>query len=514
MEINENDFFRQATLRICSSLDIQTALRNSLLYLSAFMPVDEIFLHLYEPNLGTIRTLVGVRPSGGITLDRVIPLSQSGRKSLENDMAHVRIVNDPERDPVVAKIAESLIGLNASVLLMRLYIEGERLGTVSLAAEGKGRYTDEHAKLLAVLNEPFAIAVSNALRYEETLRLKNLLTEDNRYLHQELLRLSGDEIIGSDFGLREVMEKVRHVAPLNSPVLILGETGVGKGVIASAIHLSSPRKKFPFITVNSGAIPETLLDSELFGHEKGAFTGAVEQKRGRFERADKGTIFLDEVGELPQPAQVRMLRVLQEKEIERVGGTKPISVDIRIIAATHRDLRAMMQKGEFREDLWFRLNVFPIVVPPLRERRQDIPSLVHHFIQKKSRELKLPAVPTLGSGALERLLDYSWPGNVRELENAVERELILYPNEPLSFAGLGAGAEHEPQSALTLARSSQLRLDEINAGHIRQVLQMTHGVVQGKNGAAAILGIHPSTLRSRMKKLGVPTGKITKYPKS
>ena len=514
MEINENDFFRQATLRICSSLDIQAALRNSLLYLSGFMPVDEIFLHLYEPSLGTIRTMVGVKHSGGRTLDRVIPLSQSGRKSLENDMAHVRIVNDPEHDPVVAKIAESLVGLNTSVLLMRLYIEGQRLGTVSLTAEGKGRYTDEHAKLLAVLNEPFAIAVSNALRYEETLRLKNLLTEDNRYLHQELLRLSGDEIIGSDFGLREVMEKVRHVAPLNSPVLILGETGVGKGVIASAIHLSSPRKKFPFITVNSGAIPETLLDSELFGHEKGAFTGAVEQKRGRFERADKGTIFLDEVGELPPPAQVRMLRVLQEKEIERVGGTKPISVDIRIIAATHRDLRAMMQKGEFREDLWFRLNVFPIVVPPLRERKQDIPSLVHHFIQKKSRELKLPAVPTLASGALERLLDYSWPGNVRELENVVERELILYPNEPLSFAGLGAGAEHEAQPASAFARSSQLRLDEINAGHIRRVLQMTRGVVQGKNGAAAILGIHHSTLRSRMKKLGVPTGKITKYPKS
>ncbi len=221
-----------------------------------------------------------------------------------------------------------------------------------------------------------------------------MLADDNRYLHRELFRLAGDEIVGADFGLKGAMEMVRQVASLNSPVLLLGETGVGKDVIANAIHYSSPRKDGPFVKVNCGAIPETLLDSELFGHEKGAFTGALSQRRGRFERANKGTIFLDEIGELPSQAQVRMLRVLQYKEIERVGGTNPISVDIRLIAATNRDLEEMVRAKQFREDLWFRLNVFPIRIPPLRERREDIPALVRHFIERKSRELRLSALPS------------------------------------------------------------------------------------------------------------------------
>ena len=214
-----------------------------------------------------------------------------------------------------------------------------------------------------------------------------MLADDNRYLYDELRSVSGDEIIGSDFGLKTVMEMVRQVAPLDSPVLLLGETGTGKEVIANAIHYSSPRKDGPFIKVNCGAIPETLLDSELFGHEKGAFTGAISQKRGRFERADKGTIFLDEIGELPLQAQVRLLSVLQTREIERVGGTSPIPVDIRIISATHRDLEEMIASRRFREDLWFRLNVFPITIPPLRQRREDIPALLHHLMERKSREL-------------------------------------------------------------------------------------------------------------------------------
>ena len=242
---------------------------------------------------------------------------------------------------------------------------------------------------MSLLNEPFAIAFSNTLKHQEVLRLKDLLADDNRYLHRELLHLSGEEIVGADFGLKRVIEMVRQVAPLNSPVLLLGETGVGKDVIANAIHYSSPRKDGPLVKVNCGAIPETLLDSELFGHEKGAFTGAISQKRGRFERANQGTIFLDEIGELPSPAQVRMLRVLQYKEIERVGGTNPIPVDIRLIAATNRNLEEMVKTKQFREDLWFRLNVFPIHIPPLRERKEDIPALVRHFVKRKSRELKL-----------------------------------------------------------------------------------------------------------------------------
>ena len=229
--------------------------------------------------------------------------------------------------------------------------------------------------------------MSNTLKHREVVQLTNLLADDNRYLYRELRHISGDDIVGANFGLKEVMEKVRHVAALDSPVLLLGETGVGKDVIANAIHYSSSRKEGPFVKVNCGAIPESLIDSELFGHEKGAFTGATSQKRGRFERADNGTIFLDEIGELPPQAQVRLLRVLQDKEIERLGGTKTIQLDIRIIAATNRNLEEMVKAGQFREDLWFRLNVFPVWIPPLLQRKADIPSLFNHFILQQSKEL-------------------------------------------------------------------------------------------------------------------------------
>ena len=303
------------------------------------------------------------------------------------------------------------------------------------------------------------------------------------------------------------MEMVRKVAPLESPVLLLGETGAGKGVIASAIHYLSPRRKGPFITVNSGAIPETLIDSELFGHEKGAFTGAIEQKRGRFERANHGTVFLDEIGELPPHAQIRMLRVLQEKEIERVGGTKAIPVDIRIIAATHRNLQDMVREKKFREDLWFRINVFPIRVPPLRERKEDIPSLVYYFINKKMKQLKLPAAPELSAGAIDRLMTYHCPGNVRELENVVERELILNKGEPLTFGLLAGADEVTPPEILAGRANEPANLDKATALHIQRALQKANGIVHGPGGAAAILGINPSTLRSKMKKLGIPYGR-------
>ncbi len=509
--IDENDFFRQMTIRICGSLDLDRSLQHSLLYLRSFMPVDEIFLHLYEQSLGAIRTIAAVTSADSRNPEKITLLTREGRMSLEKPgVQNVRIVNRPESDPVIAKIAESFRIPGSSALIMRLVIEGARLGSIVLTADGFDRYREEHARLLALLNEPFAVALSNALAYREVIRLKDMLMDDNRYLHDELLRLSYDTIIGSDFGLKDVIAMVQKVAPLESPVLLLGETGVGKGVIASAIHQLSPRRKGPFITVNSGAIPETLLDSELFGHEKGSFTGAFEQKRGRFERADGGTIFIDEIGELQPQAQVRMLRVLQDKVIERVGGTKPIPVDIRIIAATHRNLQEMVRMNQFREDLWFRINVFPIRVLPLRERKGDIPSLVYYFINKKARELKLPVPPEPAHDAVERLMSYHWPGNVRELENLVEREMILNPKGPLDFNILEFQDGGYDQASLLTLPGRPVRLDEITARHIQNVLRMTHGVVHGAEGAAALLGINPSTLRSRMKKLGISYGRGTK----
>ncbi|MBW2523197.1 MAG: sigma-54-dependent Fis family transcriptional regulator, partial [Deltaproteobacteria bacterium] len=260
----------------------------------------------------------------------------------------------------------------------------------------------------------------------------------------------------------------------------------------------------PFIVVNCGAIPEALIDSELFGHEKGAFTGALTQKRGRFERAHGGTLFLDEIGEMPLAAQVRLLRVLQNHEIERVGGTERIAVDVRIIAATHRDLEALVREGRFREDLWFRLNVFPITIPPLRERTSDIPALVQHFVDRKAQELKLATTPVLAPGAIDALLDYSWPGNVRELENIVERAMILHRGAPLEF---GHRAQHsgEARAALQEAEPQALPpLDSVVERHVRLALEQSGGKIHGPGGAAELLGLNPNTLRSKMRKLRIP----------
>jgi transcriptional regulator with GAF, ATPase, and Fis domain len=395
----------------------------------------------------------------------------------------------------------------SSVINIRLIVEGHWIGSVALWAEGWDKFNDEHMRLMKQLKQPFFIALSNSRRYTELLELKDLLADDNRYLQEELQKITGSEIIGADFGLKDVMEKVRSVATLSSPVLLQGETGVGKEIIASAIHNASLRREGPFIKVNCGAIPGTLIDSELFGHEKGAFTGAIDRKRGRFERANGGTIFLDEIGELSPEAQVRLLRVLQEKEIERVGGTDPIKVDIRVIAATHRDLEAMIREGKFREDLYFRLNVFPIYIPTLRKRSGDIPGLVQHFIQKKSRELQLTSIPTLTPDAYDHLMAHRWPGNVRELENAVERAIILHREEPLSFSELGPKEEFEMVTVLTSGEKESYNLDQVTADHIRRVLKITKGRVEGEKGASDLLGINPGTLRGRMRKLGISFGR-------
>lgn len=511
MIVDENHFFRQATLRICSSLNIETALHRCVGYLAQFMPAETLGLALYEQDFSVLRRIARGTPSDGIKLDDIIPIPREARSALEDpDLPHVRIANRPHLDPVLKTMHKALGYQGSSLLVMYLVIEERRLGNLVLRVKGADRYNEEHRQLYSLLNEPFAIALSNALKHQEILKLKDMLTDDNRFLHQQLRRLSGEKIVGEDIGLRGVMEMVRQVAPMDSPVVLLGETGVGKEVIAHAIHSLSPRRDGPFIKVNCGAIPETLLDSELFGHEKGAFTGAVTQKRGRFERANRGTIFLDEIGELPLQAQVRMLRVLQSKEIERVGGTSPIPVDIRVIAATHRDLEKMVVNDRFREDLWFRLNVFPIVIPPLRERLGDIPALVHHFLDRKSRELKLRTFPTLGPGAIDRLMRYHWPGNVRELENVVERALILSREKPLHFDDVVRTRNRRENPALAPTQQASIKLDDVVSGHIRHVLEMANGKVHGPDGAAELLGVNPSTLRNKMNKLGISYGRKSK----
>jgi transcriptional regulator with GAF, ATPase, and Fis domain len=397
-----------------------------------------------------------------------------------------------------------------SIIVARPIIDGKYLGALTLMVEGKSKYTNNHAHLLSLLREPASIALSNSLRYIKVLKLKDLLADDNRYLHQELNRQCGEEIVGIEFGLKNVMDLARQVAPLNSPVILYGETGTGKEVIARAIHNLSPRRDGPFIKVNCGAIPENLIDSELFGHEKGAFTGAFSQKRGRFERANSGTIFLDEIGELSLEAQVRLLRVLQENEIERVGGTQPIKVNIRVLAATHRDLHKMTMDGKFREDLYFRLQVFPIIIPPLSGRKDDIPALVQHFILKKSQEMGLDKIPALAEDALIHLESYHWPGNVRELENAVERAIILCKGNPITFDFIPACKKSIELSRLNSDTDDSYSLDKAIRDQIKMALKQTGGVISGDHGAAKILGIHPSTLRAKLRKLDIPFGRKSK----
>jgi transcriptional regulator with GAF, ATPase, and Fis domain len=509
-------FFKEGTSKICGSLDINEALHDCLGFLHHYMPLNCILFGLFEPEMGALRILAlaadfPVKYSTGI-----LTLSPESQAYMKSHVDKVLMADSADSTPSAALGRElsAALGLpNLTGIGTPLDIKGELLGGVGVLSKSGQPFTNDHLALLELLHDPFAIALSNYLRHREVLRLKDLLADDNQYLQSELHRISGNEIVGERFGLKDVMRLVNAVAPMESAVLLLGETGVGKEVIANAIHYSSPRRDGPLIKVNCGAIPEGLVDSELFGHEKGAFTGATTMLRGRFERAEGGTIFLDEIGELPLAAQVRLLRVLQDKMIERVGGSEPVPVNVRVIAATHRDLHSMVQRREFREDLWYRINVVPIRIPPLRERKADIPALVYHFIERKCREMNLRRHPVLAEGMLERLQSYDWPGNVRELENAIERELILSQAQEkkgtLRFEEIG-GPQVKQQEATPVITSphavQDMDLDAVMRAHITQVLSLTNGRIQGPRGASALLGVQPNTLRHRMRKLGIPYG--------
>ncbi len=510
MDIDPNNFFRQAAFRLCSSLDIKTALRSCFDYVKQYIPMDSMGLYQFYPDEGLFRALAAVSEEEKKQIEEVCimpeALKEDARQHWET-MGPVEIVNRPAEDSYFSKVFEPE-DMNTSMMSMRLELEGTRVGGVCVHFPEIDQYTDKHKTLFQMLHEPLAIAMSNALKHQEVLLLKDMLADDNRYLHNQLREISGTDIVGADFGLKDVLEQVRQVAQIDSPVLLLGETGTGKDVIANALHSLSSRKEGPFIRVNCGAIPDSVIDSELFGHEKGAFTGAISQKRGRFERAHGGTIFLDEVGELPPQAQVRLLHVIQNGEIERVGGTAPISVNLRIISATHRKLQDMVTAGQFREDLWFRLNVFPITMPPLRLRKEDIPALVHHFIQKKRITLKIKTKPTLAPNAIDSLMEYNWPGNVRELENVVERALIQCRGGKIDFHNQ---INNTPgtKSPIETTLPEVTGLDDVIARHINQMLKAANGKINGSGGAGELLGVNPNTLRKRMNKLGIPYGRKT-----
>jgi transcriptional regulator with GAF, ATPase, and Fis domain len=502
--VGRDEFIREITLRICGSLEIKESLRSAFEYLKEQFSLEALVLFIIDERLGAVRRIEHV--SENIALPpQIIPLPLGMLQKIAARNYSAPFIATIEKDEIFGALAPVLKFEGNTHLIVPLRIRGEFIGGLTLHASGEGRYGEELLELADCLAEPFAIALANALAHEEVLRYQAILQDDKRFLNRELHCDVADGIIGGNTGLRNVMEMVHQVAPLNSTVLILGETGTGKEMIANAIHVSSPRRNGPFIKVNCGALPENLIDSELFGHERGAFTGAVAESRGRFERADGGTIFLDEIGELPPNAQVRLLRVLQNREVERVGGKRPIPVDIRVIAATHRNLQSMVVEGSFREDLWYRLSGFPIMVPPVRQRKEDVPALTRHLVTVRSRDLGIGVPPSIAPGALQRLMEYDWPGNVRELENLVERELILHRGGPLTFSTILPGSEQKnlPLVADNNRSLYPLNLDEANAVHITEVLKFAKGKIDGPGGAAEMLGINSSTLRSRLDKLGI-----------
>jgi hydrogenase-4 transcriptional activator len=400
-------------------------------------------------------------------------------------------------------------GVEGDVLTGPLPSPEEPRGVLVLAARRGKRFDAADEAIARALLEPFAAALENDRRVRALSAVREAAEAERSALLSRLGRTElGDTIVGAGAGLRPVMERVGLVAGLDVPVLVLGETGSGKEVVARAIHARSRRASGPFLRVNCGAIPPGLIDSELFGHERGSFTGALAERRGWFERADRGTLFLDEIGELPAEAQVRLLRVLQDHTLERVGGHRPIGVNVRIVAATHRDLQALIAAGRFREDLWYRIAVFPIHLPPLRDRAPDIPALANHFaLRAATRFGAPPRLPTPED--LELLASYPWPGNVRELIAVVERAVILGNGERLDVAkALGVAPAAIPSAGPTRpgpAGSAEPfpSLDRAMARHIEAALARAHGKIEGPGGAAALLEINPHTLRARMRKLGV-----------
>ncbi|MBU2645672.1 sigma 54-interacting transcriptional regulator [bacterium] len=515
MTISEAEFFRQVTLHTCCSLETEKALFHSFDYLRRYIPADQMTLNYFDEETGETVMCASATAEGGVACDIRIKLTTRERQVFLNQelTTDLMLLNEAAGFSIANKYLEAFGKPESSIMFLRLRIEGVLQGSLILRADGTNRFTQSDLSLFVLLRDPWTIVMINNRQYQELLRLKELLADDNRYLHKELQRMAGSEVIGADKGLRDVMTLVRQVAPLNSPVLIQGETGVGKEVIAASVHEISNRREGPFIKVNCGAIPDTLIDSELFGHEKGAFTGAISRMRGRFERADHGTIFLDEIGELPLQAQSRLLRVLQDRTFERVGGSESVQVDIRIITATHRDLEKMVEEGRFREDLYYRLNVFPIMIPPLRHRKSDIADLATYFIRKKSMELGRYAVPALLPGAERNLMGYNWPGNVRELENTIERALIINRGVFLELPDLRISETVSiPPEPETEAVES-LKLNELVYHHIVKVMHITGGRVDGPGGAADVLGLKPGTLRHRMRLLGIPFGRKAEWRK-
>ncbi len=491
----------------CRHLAIEDAFEHITRLVGSRLPADVLLLRRIDADRRRLETISAgngqPRVPGAVertecTTEQVDELLAWGRRGA------VLRGGRPTGPPLAAVIAPR--GIWADVLAGPL-LDGERpIGVLVAAVAPPRQFAPEHESLLGRLLEPCAVALVNDGRWHELVRLREALEADRRALLSRLARDTiADTIVGADAGLRQVMERVEQVARTDAPVLLLGETGTGKEVIARAIHARSRRADGPVVRVNCGAIPPGLVDSELFGHVRGSFTGAVAERKGWFERADGGTLFLDEIAELPLDAQVRLLRILQDGTYERVGGQRTLQVDVRIVAATHRDLRERVAEGSFREDLWYRIGVFPLHLPALRDRLEDLPALAAHFAWRAGMRLGgHPLAPAPHD--IELLVDYPWPGNVRELATVIERAAILGDGKALDIrrALWGPPGKTDALPAAPRERPDEiLPLDDAMRRHIIQALRATGGRIEGSQGAARLLDLNPHTLRARMRKLGI-----------
>ena len=493
------------TNRVVSTLDLREVLREIVGSLRRVMQCEGVGVALPDPETGGLRvyaldfpTSKGFIQEGQVTTD----LSMSAMKVFQTGKAvnlnRAAILEDGR---VAAEGANSLCRLP-------LVSHDRILGVLSLGTSREQAFSDDDMTFLGQVAGQIAIAVENAMAYRQIAELKDKLIQEKVYLEDEIRsELNFEEIVGSSEGLRQVLRQIETVAPTDSTVLIYGETGTGKELVARAVHNLSPRKANAFVKLNCAAIPTGLLESELFGHEKGAFTGAISQRVGRFELANRGTVFLDEVGEIPLELQPKLLRVLQEREFERLGSTRTLRTDARLIAATNRDLEEMVEAQTFRSDLFYRLNVFPLRIPPLRERPEDIPTLVRHFVRQFSRRAQR-RIETIPSDTMDALVQYHWPGNVRELQNVIERAVIVsqgsvlrVPTADLKPRPIERARLRKPVPASS--QSLKETLDETERQRILGALERANWIVAGPNGAAALLQMKRSTLQFRMRKLDI-----------
>ncbi|TAK13309.1 MAG: GAF domain-containing protein [Acidobacteria bacterium] len=470
--------------------------------LTGIVRYDHLSLALYDKAIDRLRIVAHmpeVRPEEGMSADEVsiIPIDDSapGLAFVSKQPLLLNAIDpDQFRSPFMHYIYSCCVRSACCVPLLSVH---GTLGVLIACAHDEGRFTPRDLDLLVQVGGQIAIAVENAQAFQEISELKDRVASEKVYLEEEIRSEHNfGEIVGESAALTRVLHQIETVAPTESTVLLLGETGTGKELLARAVHDRSSRRSRTLVKVNCAAIPSGLLESELFGHEKGAFTGAIERKIGRFELAHQGTLFLDEVGDIPLELQPKLLRVLQDHEFERLGSTRSIKADVRIVAATNRDLQQMVADRQFRSDLYYRLNVFPILLPPLRERREDVPRLVHHFVRKFARRMKKP-IDAIPGETMEALCRWPWPGNVRELENVIERAVIQSRGSVLHVP------LDEFRSAAPASGGHVMTLEDAEREHILKVLEDTDWAIGGAHGAAARLGMKRTTLNSRLQKLGI-----------